>query len=128
MHSILLSLRARFWEKIIRKEKIFELRKTVPFHGKGVFFAHIYETQNEGGRGAVVGMIAFDFVADASTLELNESNTGLLPIQLEDYLGTPPRGYAWHIRAFEIFPKPRPLSDYGISHAPQSWQYLKARD
>ena len=33
--------------------------------------------------------------------------------------------YGWRVNMVVRFPKPRPLSDFGLTRAPQSWQYLK---
>jgi len=33
--------------------------------------------------------------------------------------------YAWHISDLEIFDEPKPLSEFGLTKAPQSWQYVE---
>lgn len=34
-------------------------------------------------------------------------------------------GYAWHIDNLEIYDTPKELSEFGLTRAPQSWQYLE---
>lgn len=33
--------------------------------------------------------------------------------------------YDWHISDLEVFDGPKDLSDFGLKHAPQSWQYVE---
>lgn len=35
--------------------------------------------------------------------------------------------YGWHISGFRLFESPIPLSDFGITNAPQSWVYTEDR-
>ena len=44
--------------------------------------------------------------------------------RLHEYLDSKP-GYAWYIQGLAIFDKPLELSDFGLTKAPQSWQYLE---
>lgn len=33
--------------------------------------------------------------------------------------------YGWHISAYAYYKEPRPLSDFGLKHPPQSWRYVE---
>ena len=33
--------------------------------------------------------------------------------------------WAWHIKDAQLYDRPKNLSDFGLTRAPQSWQYLK---
>ena len=44
--------------------------------------------------------------------------------ELKEYLCVD-RGYGWHITSPKLFDKPRELSKFGLTRAPQSWCYVE---
>jgi hypothetical protein len=42
---------------------------------------------------------------------------------MKSYLGRND-GYGWHISALKIYDRPRELGEFGLTRAPQSWQYI----
>lgn len=134
--KIMLSIHHKYAELIFSGAKTLEIRKTAPSGGYP-YIIYMYETKRDGGAGAVVGFFKcgaviktnafgkalFSELADGhradivarSCLDLDKlaayANDG-------DICGLV---VGTHIR----FPRPRPLSDFGLTRAPQSWQYLK---
>jgi len=61
-----------------------------------------------------------DFLTEQGLLDLSS----LTRYRLHEYLDSG-RGYAWYIQNLIIFDEPKPLSDFGLTKAPQSWQYVE---
>lgn len=126
MREVLISIQPKWVEKICRKEKTVEVRKTKPKLDTP-FKVYIYETQGrtetpfvdeEGhyifkGRGKVIG----EFVCDRIDKFVN-----LVPIytlvqscltaeQIREYLKGK-NGYGWHITDLVVYDEPRELRDF----------------
>lgn len=135
--KIMLSIHHKYAELIFGGKKTLEIRKTAPSGGSFPYIIYMYETKRDGGVGAVVGFFkcgaviktnAFGkalFSEQADRYRADIASRSCLTVeQLTSYangndirglvVGTPIR-----------FPRPRPLSDFGLTRAPQSWQYLK---
>lgn len=54
-----------------------------------------------------------------------EWKTQLTVNEMGNYMGGSGNGYGWHISALQIYDKPRELREFGVSRAPQSWQYVE---
>lgn len=136
--KIMLSIHHKYAELIFSGAKTLEIRKTAPSGGSYPYIIYMYETKRDGGAGAVVGFFKCGAVTKTNAFKMSFADTEgirayreeiaeracLTVEQLVDYanggnirglvVGTPIR-----------FPRPRPLSDFGLSRVPQSWQYLK---
>ena len=134
--KIMLSIHHKYAELIFSGEKTIEIRKTAPSGGSFPYIIFMYETKRGGGAGAVVGFFkcgaiiktnAFSkkFSKEAETYKKETAERACLSVEeLESYAG------GGSIRGLTVetairFPQPRPLSDFGLSKAPQSWRYLK---
>ena len=151
MKSILISIRPEFVAKILNGEKTIEIRKTAPkcdlpidvyiyctkgdyigrisnkYVGKVVAKFTLCEIEN-------IGKYAYSF-KDRRFYELL-GRACLTPEDLAEYakitryefekngMGL----YAWHISDLQIFDKPKDLSEFGLAKAPQSWQYVEAKE
>lgn len=139
-NKIILSIHHKYSELILTEKKTLEIRKSAPRRGawgggaKDTVF--LYETKADGGAGAVVGFfscVAYE-ATNAFTLhdfngkeELRRSfitRSCLTEDELVAY-AQDSAIYGWRVNMVVRFPKPRPLSDFGLTRAPQSWQYLK---
>ena len=124
MIDILLSVRPFWCGKIIALQKPIELRKSRP-HGDTPYHIYLYETKQ--GRGKVVGecicssiekaVEQFDRIAmvEGSCLTLDQINA---------YSKRKPV-YGWYLAKVVEYTTPKPLSDFGLQRAPQSWCYIK---
>ena len=134
--KIMLSIHHKYAELIFSGEKTIEIRKTAPSGGSFPYIIFMYETKRGGGAGAVVGFFkcgaiiktnAFSkkFFKEAETYKKETAERACLSVEeLESYAG------GGSIQGLTVetaicFPQPRPLSDFGLSKAPQSWRYLK---
>lgn len=125
MIDVLLSIQPFYCKKVLRLEKLVELRKTCP-HIQGSFRVYLYETK--AGRGAIVGECICWYIEKAvqrsySPVMLESS---CLTIDQINAYGKGKPVYGWYLAKITEYDKPRPLSDLGILRAPQSWCYVKA--
>ncbi len=134
MKTIILSLHHKWWTKMVSGEKDIEVRKTKPMVSSGEpCRVLVYVT---GGVGVVGEFTCNDFWAInvfpnlqkfVGKQNLDVSFHSCLSLkELYEYAGnrTAPL-YGWHVENLVEYATPKPLSDYGIKRAPQSWMYLK---
>lgn len=136
--AVILSIHPKWAEKIYSGEKEVEWRKTFPTEATPGMPVLLYET-------APVCMVTGLFLwfgketliirePDFDGQEINPVAQRLIDsgcVSLEDlkkYKGANGRLYAWNVCGKTKFQEPRPLSDYGISRAPQSWQYITTKE
>lgn len=147
--KIIQSIHHEHAENILIGAKGYEMRKTAPKGGKFPYIIYLYETKHpyrdadgilHPGAGAVVGFYVCKTIikTNAFGAALHKSNTPeeaaaraeiakracLTEEQLIAYAGGKDV-YAYVVSAPTRFSKPRPLSDFGISRPPQSWQFIK---
>lgn len=130
MKSVLISIRPKWVERIVRSEKTIEERKTAP---KEVpFKAYIYctygnpkENYTLGKRGKIIGEFICDKVyfikkqgGRFSVSDEEQSVTNEIARQscldyddMVSYLGDKD-GYGWHISDLKIYDMPKELSEY----------------
>ena len=148
-NKIIQSIHHEHAENIFIGAKGYEMRKTAPKGGNFPYIIYLYETQHlyKGaggvlfpGAGAVVGFYTCNAIikTNAFGAALHKSNTPeeaaaraeianracLTEEQLAAYAGGKDV-YAYVVSTPTRFSKPRPLSDFGISRPPQSWQFIK---
>lgn len=135
--AILYSIHREYTDEIFNGDKTLEMRKRAPKGLSYPYIALIYETKKNGGAGAVVGFFtcpctittnAFESRLYAQTAAAYRADIAkrarLTEEQLEEYAN---RGKLDGVVISNPtrFPKPRPLSDFGLSRPPQSWQRIK---
>ena len=123
MTEIMMSIHPEWIERIFRREKEWEIRKSMPKNPEP-YRVFIYETEN--GRG-VVGEFTCDYVEcifhDDISKEWLKDSCVTLPEAL-NYSGGKPL-YKWRIRSVIEYAVAKSLSQYGICTPPQSWCYVK---
>ena len=151
MKSVLISIKPKWCELIVKGEKTVEVRKTRP-KIETPFKGYIYCTKNNDKdiydvlylhttNGKLVkmnGKVVGEFVCDAifpisieysntsSTIAQNEfPYTGMTDKEIIDYLGNGKTGYGCHISALKIYDEPKELSEFEVKRPPQSWCYVK---
>ena len=142
MKSILISIRPEWTAKILNGEKDIEIRKTAPKCDLPVD-VYIYCT-----KGDYIGCISNKYVGKVvakftlrcyarsheTLVEIVKSHRkmavegALLSVeQIKEYA----KGkdfYFWAIDDLQIFDQPKPLSEFGLKRAPQSWQYVEEEE
>ena len=123
MVEIILSIRPEWLKKIFAGLKIIELRKSAP-KCRCPFRVYFYETKQ--GRGSVVGECVCYCAERAEPIEFSSLTAGsyLSVEEIIQYAGKR-SVYAWYVANPEQYDTLRPLSDLGLSRAPQSWCYAK---
>lgn len=136
MEGILISVRHKWAEKIYRKEKLYELRKTAPRSAE--FLAqpwrpvYIYEPEAR----AITGVAGFGVEFASSSAE----QMAMLPLALsEEEIAAYGPGrdglyHAWRLESAERYLTPFPLWEFfaggtetglkTLKRPPQSWQYI----
>lgn len=133
--DVIISIKPEWVEKIISGEKTIELRKNAPLDPTP-FRCFIYVTKDFkpnrpysaklwASRGKVIGEA--NVVKDITTHSLGYykqcGNDFLSDREREDYLGGKV-GHGWLLRNVKVYDTPRPLSDFYLDRAPQSWCYV----
>lgn len=141
MKEVLISIQPKWVEKICRKEKTVEVRKTRP-KCEVPFKCYIYCTKGKPtftqsafcddiSNGKVIGEFVCDRVigtcswrlkgetgwcAKRTEEETNLPNNACLTLEeIEQYAGSRGRGiYAWHITDLVVYDEPRELSDFYV--------------
>jgi len=124
MIDVLLSVRPRWCRKILKREKPVELRKSRP-RLKGAFRVYLYETRQ--GRGAVVGeciCLAVEIAAPRIYSPEMVEGSCLSIEEIDTYANGRPV-YGWYLAKITEYKHPRPLSDFNLQRAPQSWCYIR---
>lgn len=135
---ILLSIHHEHAENIFSGAKDLEIRKTAPSGGYP-YIIYMYETKTRGGAGAIVGFFkcncrlktnAFGSGLHAQEGDALRAEFARRACLKEDELAAYANGSDIHGLVVSTpirFPRPRPLSDFGIDRPPQSWQFMKAK-
>lgn len=132
----MLSIHHKYAELIFSGAKTLEIRKTAP-RCKGKYIIYMYETKRDGGAGAVVGFFqsGITVITDGFGKSLNDEDYDkaradfaraacLTEAELAEYANGAML-YGLTVSTPIRFPRPRQLSDFGLTRAPQSWQYMK---
>lgn len=125
MFSVMLSLQPLWSRKILNREKKADIRKSIPT-GEPTFpfKVYLYETKFKKGAGAVVGECVCYCADEVQDYGIVTEFSCLTEQQLRDYA----RGrkiYAWFVADIVKYDKPKPLSAFGLTRAPQSWCYVE---
>ena len=120
MNDIVITIRSEFDDKKYSGEKHYELRKRLP-HIELATRCWIYEPLPVG---KITGYFCFGGCIHKDKFQLWRDLNSVLGIDFERYLAYydgQSQAYAWTVmHPFRI--EPRALSEFGISHAPQSYQ------
>lgn len=127
MDEVLLSLQPHWVKLILDGTKQIEIRKNLP-QCDLPFRILIYETK--AGRGTVVGECicwqAYQ-IGTAENMAAIQLQSCLSVAEIKAYAGKR-KPWAWYLSHVVEYSQPRPLSDFGIQRAPQSWCYIKKGD
>ena len=146
--AVMVSIRPEWVELIAARKKTAEVRKDAPKKLQAPFKCYIYQTQALwfypvlGALGMkelaerllrARGKVAGEFICDRIGVYTNTaggirnlsrvscvSTTGL-----RKYCGQKNFLNGWYISHLKVYDRPRELSEFGLSRAPQSWCYVK---
>ena len=128
--EIVASIRHKWAEKIYRRDKTAELRKTTPkrgdFWSQHQRIVRIYEPEKK----AVTGSFYLSAVFERKDVDgVLFFNTALEPEEIEAY-GPGRDGYyhVWSIGWAQEYLEPLPLWAFGLDRPPQSWCYVPAAE
>ena len=125
MTEILISIQPKWCEKIMKLEKRWEMRKTRPKE-PGPYRVFIYQTED----GGVIGEFVCDSFFPVEPDEFSKAILNDCQLTLKEALNYAEGKivYLWRIRSLVDYPKPKPLSAFGMEKPPQSWCYVKAEE
>ncbi len=124
MIDVLASIQPHWCREILALHKPVELRKSRP-RIEEVFRLYLYETK--AGRGMVVGECICWMVEKAGRRSYSPAmveGSCLSIDQINAYAKNKPV-YGWYLGKIAEYKTPRPLSDFGLQRAPQSWCYIR---
>lgn len=135
--DVIISIKPEWVKKIISGEKTIELRKNFP---KQVtpFRCFIYVTKDFkpnrpysaklwASRGKAIGEFVCDLIYLVTPIPaIAEAFSGVSCVSAESIMnyGGDKMVYGWRIADLKIYDTPRPLSDFYLDRAPQSWCYV----
>lgn len=137
--DILLSLHPKWFQPIMRGEKIFEVRKHVPAQ-TDPFMVYLYCTNSQEAWWASIptayrmnGKVCGEFGCLGiekrhAPWKGQEEGTGLTARQLYEYAAGKDELYFLLIAEPCMYNPPLELSDFGMTRPPQSWCYLKRKE
>lgn len=118
MKAILISIRKKWWDKIVSREKKIELRKTEPKQLSGTTICYVYVPEEKSVRGQFI----LQGVASVQPGEILEQNSCVSVEQQVKYKGDGEL-FGWLV-AFPIqYERKLDLQKFGVKKAPQSWKY-----
>lgn len=136
--AVILSIHPKWAKLIYEGKKTIEWRKTFPTEAEPGTPVLLYETA------PVCKVTGLFYWIGKETLRIREPDfegqkihpvaqrlidAGCVPLDdLKKYQGAKDELFAWECRCKMKFSEPRPLSDYGLSRAPQSWQYITIKE
>ena len=139
---IMMSIRPEWTEKIFAREKVIEVRRTMPhFENERQLPMRVYVYETKGtkakpGAGAVIGEFTCPRVHRTNVERLRRDplfydqfreKCGMGESEVEDYVGK--RDFAaWEIVSPRRYVEPMPLAAFGLKRAPQSWMKLRPRE
>lgn len=148
MKSVLISTHPVWCREIIRGLKTLELKKSYPKVG-GQFKCYIYCTLNGSNelfrdvlrgdvalwnrekwadkKGNVIGEFVCDYImrhCEMANADLAERPSRVSREKIYEY-SNGKEVYGWHISNLKIYDTPKPLSEFGLTRAPQSWCYVE---
>lgn len=150
--AVLISVQPKWTELILEGSKTIEVRKTRPSIDTP-FKVYIYHTLPKSGdwndrAGRVVAEFTCDYIeryvrvgtsgsprtyyrkVEPGTFlvkDIDYKATCLTPNEFADY-GNGKILYGWHISGLKTYDKPKRLSEFSLTRAPQSWGYLEESD
>ena len=123
MTTILLSIKPQFVEQILSGDKKFEYRKHIP--NQHINKIIIYSTFPEC---RIVGEATVSSILSGTPAEIwahTHNQSGITPDFFFKYFNNKNVAYAYELGQITKYPKPKKLGDFGITHAPQSFIYIK---
>lgn len=128
MRAVLMSMKPRWWEKILDGEKDLEIRKTAPRSGKAnpdpwPMTVLVYVS----GTGAVLGQFICPGWVKTNFLDYLAARSCVSTADLKKYAGEKPL-YGWMVNEPQAFEEPHPLAEFGLTRPPMSWCYVEIPD
>lgn len=126
MVEVMLAVRPKWLQLIFRGMKSTEIRKSIPNTAEP-FLVDLYETKSDSGSGMVIGRCICYLTArvtDPSQMAALQDSSCVSAADMRRY-SRQRHICVWYLAEVEHFKEPRRLTEYGISHAPQSWCYVK---
>lgn len=122
MSTMLLSIKPKYAKVILQGEKEYEFRKKRCRDGitKIVFYSSSPQKQ-------VVGEAEIEEIIEGSPTkiwEIAKHAAGITRKAFYDYYRGRHTAVAYKLKNVVVYEEPKELSDYGISHAPQSYVYI----
>ena len=125
MLAVLMSMKPKWWEKILDGEKTLEIRKTHPQNERLEWPVTVLVYVS--GTGAVQGQFLCPGEVSYRTMQDLEEMSCVPREDLLKY-AKGRRLSGWIVQSPEKFDAPSPLAEFGLDRPPMSWQYVEIPD
>lgn len=123
MRALLLSIKPEYVKKILQGAKKFEYRKRLAKEDVSVIY--IYSTAPSMKVVASVQVLSRLSASPTALWEKTKKEAGISRAKYREYFRGCKTAYAYELGAVNIFEVAKPLSEYGITSAPQSFAYIE---
>ena len=123
--TIMLSIKPKYVDQIFSGRKKYEFRRRLA--GASIDTILIYETSPISkvvGEAKVIRTIS---LPKRELWSITKMESGLTKEEYEQYYSESEMAYAYELGEVVIYDRPRPLSDFGIEQAPQSFVYVNRK-
>lgn len=120
MKEIVQSIKPKWVDLIFKGVKTRELRKSKPVNIEYPFKVYIYETKQ--GAGAIMGEYICNGITTSNLSLLVGTGSCVSTDEIMKYMGNG-KICAWSVTNVIKYEPPKPLSELGLTRAPQSWCY-----
>lgn len=128
MLAVLMSMKPKWWEKILSGEKLLEIRKTHPqSETHPTLEWPIPVLVYVSGTGAVQGQFTCHGYVSTNFLPYLEKLSCVPLEELQKYAAGKCLS-GWLVQKPEKFDTPSPLAEFGLNRPPMSWQYVEIPD
>lgn len=127
MQAILMSMKQKWWDKILSLEKDLEIRKNAPTTGKRDFTWPLTVLVYVSGTGAIQGKFTCPGWIKTNLPEMLVDQSC---VPLENLRAYAKGGnlYGWMVQNPEKFDEPAHLAELGLTRPPVSWRYVDIPD
>ncbi|MDI9519327.1 MAG: hypothetical protein QM266_08430 [Bacillota bacterium] len=122
MDAILLSIKPEYVKNIFKGVKLYEYRRRIPKKNIAKIIVYsTYPVMKVIGEVEVINLISG---TPNYVWEVTKNNSGISKEKYQRYFEGCEKAYAHKLGKTTLYEEPKPLSDFGITNAPQSFIYI----
>lgn len=123
MKALLLSIKPEYVGQILRGTKKYEYRKRLAKEDTDTIY--VYSTAPEMKVVASVEVLGRMSASPTALWEQTKKHAGISRAKYREYFHGRKTAYAYKLGSVRVFDEAKPLSEFGVSVAPQSFVYIE---